>query len=70
MRSARVALALLSAGVALTVLASEADAKDRYCRKEHCVKRAPSRCTGGFLGIQCTPRVGQCLQTGVKIVKC
>ena len=69
MRSARMALALLSAGVAFTVLATEAEAKDRYCRKEYCAN-APNRCTGGFMGIQCTPRVGACLQTGVKVVRC
>ena len=66
MRSARIALALLSAGVALTVFGGEADAKDRYCRKEHCVKRAPPGCSG----LWCVPRIGRCLQTGVRLVKC
>ena len=68
--AAKAALIIMCANIALVALAEEADAKQRYCRKEYCAKRAPNRCTGGFLGIHCTPRVGQCLLTGVKLVKC
>ena len=63
---ARVALVLVAAGVALTSLASHADAKDRYCRKEYCAKRAPTGCSG----LWCVPRIGRCLQTGVRLVRC
>jgi hypothetical protein len=66
----RFVMVLVSAGIVLTALVDVADAKQRYCRKEYCAKRAPNKCTGGFLGIACTPRVGKCLSTGVKVVKC
>ena len=49
---------------------NEAEAKQNYCRQEYCAKKAPRKvvCSGLF----CVPRLvgGQCLQTGVRIVKC
>jgi hypothetical protein len=68
--AAKAAMVLMSASIVLVSFAEIAEAKQRYCRKEYCAKRAPNRCTGGFLGIHCTPRVGQCQLKGVKIVKC
>jgi hypothetical protein len=62
----KAAMVLVAAGVALTTFASDADAAQRYCRKEYCAKRAPTGCSG----LWCVPRPGRCLHTGVRLVKC
>jgi len=62
----KIAMALVAAGVVMTAFASQADAKDRYCRKEYCAKRGPTGCSG----LWCVPRIGRCLQTGVRLVRC
>src|SRR3954454_23532278 len=61
MRSARIALALLSSGIGLTFLVAEAEAG--VCRQEYCAKRAPvySKCKG-FLCFSRTVRKGDCLK--------
>jgi hypothetical protein len=63
-------MVLVAAGVVMTTFVSEADAAQRYCRKEYCAKKAPR--TVGCSGLFCVPRIrgGQCLQTGVRLVKC
>ena len=67
---AKVAMVLATAGVALMVVSNDAEAKQKYCRQEYCAKKAPS--TVGCSGLWCVPKIqrGQCLQTGVRIVKC
>src|SRR5262245_12859349 len=64
--AAKVAMVLVSAGIMLTAFVDVADAKQRYCRKEYCAKRAPGGCSGLF----CVPKLGKCVLTGVKVVKC
>jgi hypothetical protein len=68
--AARVAMVLATAGVALMVVADDADAKQRYCRQEYCAKKSPT--TVGCSGLWCVPRIhrGTCILTGVRIVKC
>ena len=70
MRSARIAVALLSVGFALTVLVPVAEAA-KYCRQEYCAKRAPpySKCKG-LLCFSRTSHRGDCIKTGVKVVSC
>jgi hypothetical protein len=66
----KLAIVLATAGMGMTFVPDDADAKQRYCRQEYCAKKAPK--TVGCSGLWCVPRVhgGQCLQTGVRLVKC
>ena len=69
--AAKVAMMLVSPSLVLTVFVDVADAKERYCRQEYCAKRGPTRCTGALSWATCgAPKVGKCLVTGVRLVKC
>lgn len=57
----KVAAALASVGIALTIAAGEAAAKKRYCRQEYCAKRVY-----GCGELRCL----RCVLKGVRIVEC
>jgi hypothetical protein len=67
--AASVAMVLVSAGIVLMAVPNEAGAG--VCRQEYCAKRAPiySKCNG-VLCLSRTTRKGDCLLTGVRLVRC